>query len=129
MNNVSVEKILGLVDHTKLKPYETEDGIRSLIEEALELKTYSICIEPVYLELAREIVDNKNLGLKIAVVVDFPFGAGSTEARIKMINEYSDKADELDIVAQIGLVKSGRFDLVDEDLKKVVRASHDNGRI
>ncbi|MEM4778972.1 MAG: 2-deoxyribose-5-phosphate aldolase, partial [Thermoplasmatales archaeon] len=68
MNNVSVEKILGLVDHTKLKPYETEDGIRSLIEEALELKTYSICIEPVYLELAREIVDNKKLGLKIAVV-------------------------------------------------------------
>ncbi|MEM0137379.1 MAG: deoxyribose-phosphate aldolase [Thermoplasmata archaeon] len=129
MNNGSVEKILGLVDHTKLKPYETEDGIRSLIEEALELKTYSICIEPVYLELAREIVDNKKLGLKIAVVVDFPFGAGSTEARIKMINEYSDKADELDIVAQIGLVKSGRFDLVDEDLKNVVRASHDNGRI
>ncbi|MGC8505111.1 MAG: hypothetical protein ACP5NK_00155 [Thermoplasmata archaeon] len=126
---VSVEKVLKMVDHTKLKPFETERSIRELIEEAVNLGTYSICIEPNYLKYSREFINTKHFDLKIAVVVDFPFGAGTTESRIMMINEYSKMAEELDIVVQIGFVKSKQFNLVDEDLKKVVKAAHNNDRV
>jgi deoxyribose-phosphate aldolase len=126
---ISIEKVLKLVDHTKLKPFESEKSIRDLIEEAAMLGTYSICIEPNYLKFSRELINSRHLDLKIAVVVDFPFGAGTTESRIIMINEYSKMAEELDIVVQIGFVKSKRFDLVEEDLKKVVQATHKNRRL
>ena len=127
--SVSVEKVLKMVDHTKLKPFETEKSIRELIEEAAKLDTYSICIEPNYLKYSREFINAKHFDLKIAVVVDFPFGAGTTESRIMMINEYSKMAEELDIVVQIGFVKSKQFNLVEEDLKKVVQAAHNNNRV
>jgi deoxyribose-phosphate aldolase len=121
-------QMMGMVDHTALKPFESENDIRGLISEAYLLGTYSVCIEPCYLELARKIIDEKGLNLKIAVVVDFPFGAGTTDARVMMVNKYSELADEIDIVVQIGMVKSGRFDVVEEDLKRVVRAAHINNR-
>ncbi|MGC8562192.1 MAG: deoxyribose-phosphate aldolase [Thermoplasmata archaeon] len=127
--SISVQKILGLIDHTKLKPFETEEGIRELIEEAVKFGTYSVCIEPSYLKLSREIIDSNKLDVKIAVVVDFPFGGGTTESRVMMINEYSKMAEELDIVVQIGFVKSKRFDVVKEDLRRVVSAAHSNNRL
>ncbi len=127
--SVNIDIVLKMVDHTKLKPFETEKDIRELIEEAVRLGTYSICIEPNYLKYSREFISSKHLVLKIAVVVDFPFGAGTTESRIMMVNEFSKMAEELDIVAQIGYVKSGQFDLVESDLTKVVDAAHRNNRL
>ena len=126
---LSAENLMKLVDHTKLKSFETEQSIKALIDEAASLKTYSICIEPNYLETARNYIDSNHFNLKIAVVVDFPFGSGTTETRAILVEKLSDMAEELDIVAPIGYVKSGRYDLVKSDLGQVVNSAHDNKRL
>jgi deoxyribose-phosphate aldolase len=123
---IKTEELIKLVDHTRLKSFETDRSIKGLIDEASSLGTYSVCIEPNYLEFARNYIDSKHYNLKIAVVVDFPFGSGTTETRSLMMEKLSTMAEELDIVAPMGYVKSGRFDLVENDLKLVVGTAHLN---
>lgn len=125
----SLEQILGMVDHTKLKSFETEESIKSLIKEAASLKTYSVCLEPIYLDFARKYIDHGKINMKIAAVVDFPLGSCDTEERVEMIRRYSKKADELDIVVQMGYVKSGKYISVQKDLESVVSECHENKRI
>jgi deoxyribose-phosphate aldolase len=125
----SLKQVIGMVDHTKLKSFETEDSIKYLIDEANSLKTYSVCIEPIYLDFAREYIVAKRNGMKIAVVIDFPLGSCDTAERVDMIKRYSKKAEELDIVIQMGFVKSGKYDLVKEDLESVVWECHKNRRL
>ena len=97
--------------------------------EVVYLKAYSVCIEPNYLETARNYIDSNHFNLKIAVVVDFPFGAGTTETRAISVEKLAGMAEELDIVAPMGYVKSGRFDLVKSDLEQVVNSAHLNNRL
>jgi deoxyribose-phosphate aldolase len=129
LTKLSVDQILGMVDHTKLKSFETEESIKSLIDEANSLKTYSVCIEPIYLDFARKYIDSRKMDLKIAVVVDFPLGSCDTEVRVDMVKRYSKHAEELDIVVQMGFVKSGKYDFVKKDLESVVEECHKNNRI
>ena len=126
---LSIEVLMKLVDHTRLKSFETEQSIKALIEEAVYLKAYSVCIEPNYLKTARNYIDSNHFNLKIAVVVDFPFGAGTTETRTISVEKLAGMAEELDIVAPMGYVKSGRFDLVKSDLEQVVNSAHLNNRL
>jgi|YelNatPaOPRAMG01_1025707.scaffolds.fasta_scaffold06722_9 deoxyribose-phosphate aldolase len=126
---VDPKKIMGIIDDTKLKPFETFKSIKELIMEANELQTYSVCIEPIFLDFAREYIKSEQLKLKIAVVVDFPFGVNTTAARLEMLKNISVAADELDVVVQIGYVKSNRFDLVERDLTQLVKLAHEYGRV
>ncbi|MGC8596358.1 MAG: deoxyribose-phosphate aldolase [Thermocladium sp.] len=118
-----------LIDHTNLKPYATVSDIERLIIEARELGTYAICINPIFIKFAREYINRHGLNLRIATVVDFPFGSSTTDARVEMINKYATYVDELDIVAPISLVKSKQFNEVGHDLKEVITAAHDLGKI
>lgn len=124
-----VDRVIGVIDHTMLKPFETNENVKMLIDEAITLGAYSVCIEPNYLQVAREYIDSKKSVLRIAVVVDFPFGAGTTETRVQAVDKLSELADEIDIVAQIGFVKSGEFNLVGDDLRRVTQAAHRRGRL
>lgn len=126
---IGVDKIVGLVDHTKLKPFETEESIMDLIKEAVSLGAYSICIEPSYLEFSRKYIDDNNMKLKIAAVADFPFGSATTDIRKSIVEKLAQNADEIDIVAPISKVKSGRFDEVQNDLNEVVKVAHNANKI
>ncbi|MFP3044447.1 MAG: deoxyribose-phosphate aldolase [Thermocladium sp.] len=118
-----------LIDHTNLKPYATTSDIERLIIEARELGTYAICINPIFIKFAREYINRHGFNLRIATVVDFPFGDSTTDVRIEMINKYAIHADELDIVAPMSLVKSKQFKEVEQDLKETIKAAHDLGKI
>lgn len=126
---ISVERLMRVVDHTLLKPFATEENVRNLIDEAAGLRTFSVCINPIFLGLAKQYIASKRFDLKVAVVVDFPFGAGTTEARVLAIREYSKMADELDVVVPVGFVKSRRFDLVRVDIENIVVEAHRNKRV
>ncbi|WP_297216974.1 deoxyribose-phosphate aldolase [Thermoplasma sp.] len=124
----TVEQIMRLVDHSGLKPYLTEDDIRNLVEEAHMMGNYAVCIEPIYGKLALDLIKSKKYHIKLDVTLDFPFGSLSTTSRKKIIED-SDYADEVDIVVPMGYVKSHRWDLVDQDLKDIVKAAKDMGLV
>ena len=121
--------IAGLIDHTNLKPYASLAEIEKLIREAAQFGTYAICINPIYAKFARNRIREDGLNLRIAVVVDFPFGSSTTEARIDMIKQYAMFADELDTVAPIGLIKSGLIEDAEHDMAALVETAHSLGSI
>ncbi|MCG2863658.1 MAG: deoxyribose-phosphate aldolase [Vulcanisaeta sp.] len=121
--------IVGLIDNTYLKPYGSVREIEALIEDTARYGAYSITINPVFLRYAREYMARKGYRFRVVAVVDFPFGAGTTEVRVEAIRRYSRYADEFDVVAPIGLVKSGLWDEVESDINAVVEAAHREGKI
>lgn len=122
--------IMKLVDHTILKPYSTKEDVRRVFQEAVSFGCYSICVNPVYVGFARSLVDDSGANLRVCSVIDFPFGAMDTESRVEAIaRAAANGADEVDIVAPITLVKSGRWAEVTRDLSRVVRAAHGEGLV
>lgn len=115
-------KLSKYIDHTLLKPQATQDEILKLIEEAKIYDFASVCINPAWVKLAHE--ELKDTNVKVCTVIGFPLGATSTASKVcetKIAIE--DGVDELDMVISIGQLKSGNYDYVKEDIKKVVEAS------
>ncbi|MGC8505875.1 MAG: 2-deoxyribose-5-phosphate aldolase [Thermoplasmata archaeon] len=124
-----VKRIAGLIDHSSLKGYATWENIRSLIDEASEFGAYSVCIEPLFAERARHYIDKNRLDVRIDLTLDFPLGALPTTTREKLIMEFSGICEEVDLVTQIGLVRSGFFEEVERDINRIVETAHSNGLI
>ena len=109
------------IDHTLLKPTATIQEIQSLCEEAIQYQFYAVCVNSSYIPLAaREL---KDTGIKLAAVVGFPLGAMATDIKIAEA-EYciENGADEIDVVMNLGLFKSGEFDAVVDELVNIKRA-------
>jgi len=121
-------QIAHLIDHTLLKPDATRDQIRKLCEEAVKFGFASVCINPWNVAQAAELVRGSEV--KVCTVVGFPLGATlpqvkiyETDAVIKL------GAQEIDMVINIGALKSGLDDTVEADIRGVVDASHRGGAI
>lgn len=113
-----------MIDHTLLKPESTREQIKSLCDEALEYNFKSVCINPFWVSYANDIL--KDSEVSVCTVIGFPLGANTTsmkaaEAREAILNG----ADEVDMVINVGLLKSKEYDLVEEDIKAVVEESKD----
>lgn len=110
-----------LIDHTLLKPEATEKEITKLCNEAKEYSFASVCINPCYIKLCHELL--KDTSVNVCTVIGFPLGATSTSAKIdEAIQAIKDGADELDMVINIGKLKDGKYDYVENEiaeLKKV----------
>ena len=106
------------IDHTLLKPTATPKAIRQLCTEAKDFKFYAVCVNSCYVPLVAE--ELKGTGIKIASVIGFPLGAMSSEAKLYEA-EYAVKhgADEIDMVINLGLLKSGEYELVKEEISKI----------
>ncbi|MHB1829882.1 MAG: deoxyribose-phosphate aldolase [Candidatus Micrarchaeaceae archaeon] len=121
---ISAEGVMRLVDHTLLKPYAGMSQIDAFVKEASSLGVYSVCIQPLYAERVRELINSNCYGLRLAVVVDFPHGSLDTGERISVIRSLKGIADEIDAVMQVGLAKSGRFEDIREDLGMLAEEAH-----
>ena len=106
------------IDHTLLKATATKDAIIKLCDEAKEFQFFSVCVNSCFIALAKEQL--KNSSVKICSVIGFPLGAMSTSAKVKEAEHaLKDGADEIDMVLNIGLLKSKDFDAVWEDIEAV----------
>lgn len=115
-------KIARLIDHTLLKPEATEAEIRRLCEEALRYGFASACVHPCWVPLAVKLTSGSRV--KVCTVVGFPLGANQTEVKaFEAAQAVKAGAQELDMVANIGWIKSGKLDLVEEDIRSVVKAA------
>lgn len=110
------------IDHTVLKATATEKDIIELCEEAREHKFFSVCVNSGYVKLARKQLEGS--GVMICTVVGFPLGAMSTEAKVFETQQaLKDGAEEVDMVINIGELKSKNLKKVEEEIaaiKKVV---------
>ncbi len=114
--------LAGLTDHTILKPDATHEDIKRLCEEALQFGFYSVCINPGFIKLAKELL--KYSDVRVTTVIGFPLGMTLTEVKVyEAMNAYLLGADELDIVINIGALKSGDWDTVRKDISDVIMAT------
>jgi deoxyribose-phosphate aldolase len=119
--------LLNVVDHTYLKPYATRERIGVLIEEARSWGTRAVCIQPLWVGWANKYIRSNEIDLKLDAVLDFPFGVLTTDQRVSIIKRMAGLVDEVDIVVQIGYVRSGMYENVRRDLHEVVTSAHDSG--
>lgn len=109
------------IDHTLLKPTATETDIISLCNEAKTHRFFSVCVNSSYVKLVASQLESSTV--KTCSVVGFPLGAMSTQAKVaEAIQAVKDGADEIDMVINIGALKSKAFDTVWQDIEAVKNA-------
>lgn len=120
--------IASLIDHTLLKPEATPEQIAQLCSEAREYRFAAVCVNPVYVKLAYDLL--KGSTVKVCSVVGFPLGATPPEVKaFEARQAIRDGASEIDMVIHIGALKAGDDDLVERDIATVVEACHAGGAI
>lgn len=116
------EKIARSIDHTLLKPDATIAQIHTLIEEAKQHRFFSVCVNPSYVATCADLL--KGSGVQVCTVVGFPLGANSSATKaFETAHAIKDGADEIDMVINIGALKSQKLLLVEEDIRDVVFAA------
>jgi deoxyribose-phosphate aldolase len=110
--------IAQIIDHSLLKPDATKEEIKRLCEEGKKYGFASVCVNPVWVSFCSDLL--KESKVRICTVSGFPLGANKPEVKAKEAGtSIKEGADEIDMVANIGALKSGDFKLVEEDIKAV----------
>ena len=121
-------EIARMIDHTLLKPDATEADIDKLSAEAVEYGFASVCVNPAWVKRAAQNV--RGSGVKVASVIGFPFGATPPEIKaMEARRAIRDGAREIDMVINIGALRSGDHELVRKDIAKVSDACHEAGAL
>lgn len=116
--------ILGMIDHTILKPEATKDMVEKLCKEAMEYKFAAVCVNPYYVRFCKDIL--KGSSVKVATVIGFPLGANTNEVKaFETRDAINNGADEIDMVINIGALKVKDYKTVKEDIEAVVEAAKD----
>jgi deoxyribose-phosphate aldolase len=116
------------IDHTLLRPDATAADIDRLCDEAVEHQFAAVCINPTWIRRAADRV--RGTSVAVASVIGFPFGAATTEIKaMEARRAVRDGAREIDMVINIGALKSGMLDAVREDIDRVSDACHESGAL
>jgi deoxyribose-phosphate aldolase len=120
-----MQSINKFIDHTLLKATVTKKEIIALCNEAWQYEFFSVCVNSCYVALAKKQLDNS--GVKVCSVIGFPLGAMSTQAKVFEAQQaIKDGADEIDMVINIGLLKSKDFNGVWKDIEAVKKIIPNN---
>ena len=121
------EKIMELnkyIEHTLLKQDAKKEDFIKLFDEAIENKFLGVCVNPCYVNFAKEYLKNSNV--KIVTVVGFPLGATTTSSKVDEAKEaVQNGADEIDMVINVTKIKDGEFDFVEKEIKEVKKVCGD----
>lgn len=119
-------KLNKYIDHTLLKPDASEKDIRKLCMEAKEYDFATVFVNPCYVAFAKRLL--KHTDVKVGCAIGFPLGATTTEVKVmEALQAIKNGADEIDMVINIGAVKSKRYTYVKNDIKSVVKAAKPKG--
>ncbi|EOS59520.1 deoxyribose-phosphate aldolase [Firmicutes bacterium M10-2] len=123
-SEMDTRELAAYIDYSVLKPEFTEDEIVELTKDGVNLGCATICINPGYMDLCEPYVKGSNTML--CPVTDFPFGTSSTKSRVQQIEEVAkyDSVKEVDIVANFGKIRAGKYEEVLADLKACAQAAH-----
>ncbi len=111
-----------LIDHTILAPQATKEDVERLCKEAMEYGFHSVCVNSSFVYYCARLL--KDSGVAVCTVIGFPLGAMSTAGKTAEAEQaIRDGASELDIVIHIGMIKSGDWEYVKQDISSVVEAA------
>ena len=115
-------KLNKYIDHTLLKADASQEQIETLIEEAKKYDFASVCVNPTWVNFAARAL--KATDVKVCTVIGFPLGANTPELKaFETSDAIQNGANEVDMVINIGALKSRNFDLVERDIRAVVEAA------
>lgn len=120
---MSKKEMFGKVDHTLLLQGSTWEEIRQICDDAIAYQTASVCIPPSYVKRAKEYVGDR---MAVCTVIGFPNGYNTTAVKeFETKDAIANGASEIDMVINIGWVKEGSFDLVEEEIRTLKKACGD----
>ncbi len=106
------------IDYTNLKAYATKEDIKKLCEEAVKFHFVSVCVNPCYVELAKELLEGTNVN--VCTVIGFPLGANLLAVKeYEAISAVELGADEIDMVINIGALKDKDYDYIKEEIETI----------
>jgi deoxyribose-phosphate aldolase len=112
-----------MIDHTLLKPDATHDQVAQLCYEARKHGFASVCVNPTNVKLCQQLLEGSSV--PICVVVGFPLGATPTEVKVFETQQaIREGASEVDMVINVGALKSRDYELVERDIASIARACH-----
>jgi deoxyribose-phosphate aldolase len=115
--------LAGMIDHTLLRPDCTTAEIERLCGEAKQFGFASVCVNSSYVHLCAQLLAGSPV--KVCATVGFPLGQMSTSAKVhEAEGAIDDGAQEVDMVMNIGMLKSGNRTTVEDDIHSVVKAAH-----
>ncbi|GGF07563.1 deoxyribose-phosphate aldolase [Halobacillus andaensis] len=113
------QNLAKLIDHTQLKPDTTKDKIEQICIEARDNNFMSVCVNPHWVSYCNELLEGTDV--KVCTVIGFPLGATTTETKVFETRQAIENgATEVDMVINVGELKSGRTDFVLQDIQAVV---------
>ncbi len=119
---MDVKTLARYIDHTLLKPEATIVDIKKLCMEAQNFRFASVCVHPIFVKACKRLISNPEI--KICTVIGFPLGASITRVKVfETQTAIQDGAEEIDMVMQIGMLKSKSFQYVEKDINEVVNAA------
>lgn len=123
---ITYEQLAKVIDHSLLRPELTDEDVIAGCALAARYHTATVCVKPCHVVLAKEQL--KDSDVIVSTVVGFPHGSNLTEIKVAEARKAMDEgALELDMVLNIGALRSGREDFVREDIKAVCDAAHARG--
>jgi deoxyribose-phosphate aldolase len=118
--------LAAMIDHTLLKPQATEDQLRQLCAEAREFGFATVCVNPAWVPLCSSLLAGS--AVKVCTVIGFPLGATLAEVKVYESQRcMALGARELDMVINIGALKSRQYGVVEDDIASVVQVAHSLG--
>ncbi|ASA21211.1 deoxyribose-phosphate aldolase [Paenibacillus donghaensis] len=117
-----MSNLAGMIDHTLLRADATRAEISQLIEEAKQYKFASVCVNPTWVSYAaKQLADSE---VKVCTVIGFPLGASTSATKaFETKDAIAGGAGEVDMVINIGALKDGELDTVEQDIRAVVEAA------
>ncbi|MBM4170106.1 MAG: deoxyribose-phosphate aldolase [Ignavibacteria bacterium] len=113
-----------MIDHTLLKPEATKSQVEQLCTEARRYSFASVCVNPSYVPLCSQLL--RESSVRVCTVIGFPLGATTTETKVTEARQaVADGARELDMVINVGMLKSGEYDYVERDIASVVNVARE----
>lgn len=122
-NTITLQQLAKVIDHSLLRPELTEEDVLSGCRLAAEYHVATVCVKPCHVQLAKDALQDSDV--LVSTVIGFPHGSNRTAIKVAEANlAMDDGAVELDMVLNIGQLRSGKYDEVRDDIKAVVDAAH-----
>jgi len=120
---ITYEQLAKVIDHSLVRPELTETDVVAGCKLAARYHTATVCVKPCHVKLAKEVL--KDSDVLVGTVIGFPHGSHLTIIKVAEAQQaMDDGAVELDMVLNIGQLRSGKLDYVLEDIKAVCDAAH-----
>ena len=119
---MNMNDIISIIDYTLLKPTATKEDIKQFCKEGIEYGFKTVFVNPYYVRLAYRLLSEHNI--KVGVPIGFSLGGATTRIKVEETKEaFTNGAEEIDMLINIGALKSKDYDVVKNDISEVVKAS------